>query len=303
MRESPLSHRAAEESLPFREAFSVLFFVSVGMLFDPSMLLQEPLKVLMVVAIIVVGKTLAAFFIVLLFRYPLNTALTVSASLAQIGEFSFILVGLGVSLNVLPEQGQSLILAGALISIALNPLIFSVIDPIQTWIRSRQKPQPIITADDPLSELPTSVDLNRLTGHVLIVGYGRVGRRIGEALMLRNIPIVVAEQNRQVVETLREHNIPAVSGDATEPNVLIQAHVARAQMLVIASPDTFRARKMIETARILNANIQIIIRAHSDEEADLLRKEKLGEVFMGEHELAMGMTDYVLKHIMPTTAH
>ena len=303
MRESPLSHRAAEESLPFREAFSVLFFVSVGMLFDPSMLLQEPLKVLMVVAIIVVGKTLAAFFIVLLFRYPLNTALTVSASLAQIGEFSFILVGLGVSLNVLPEQGQSLILAGALISIALNPLIFSVIDPIQTWIRSRQKPQPIITADDPLSELPTSVDLNRLTRHVLIVGYGRVGRRIGEALMLRNIPIVVAEQNRQVVETLREHNIPAVSGDATEPNVLIQAHVARAQMLVIASPDTFRARKMIETARILNANIQIIIRAHSDEEADLLRKEKLGEVFMGEHELAMGMTDYVLKHIMPTTAH
>ena len=303
MRESPLSHRAAEESLPFREAFSVLFFVSVGMLFDPSMLLQEPLKVLMVVAIIVVGKTLAAFLIVLLFRYPLNTALTVSASLAQIGEFSFILVGLGVSLNVLPEQGQSLILAGALISIALNPLIFSVIDPIQTWIRSRQKPQPIITADDPLSELPTSVDLNRLTGHVLIVGYGRVGRRIGEALMLRNIPIVVAEQNRQVVETLREHNIPAVSGDATEPNVLIQAHVARAQMLVIASPDTFRARKMIETARILNANIQIIIRAHSDEEADLLRKEKLGEVFMGEHELAMGMTDYVLKHIMPTTAH
>lgn len=303
MRESPLSHRAAEESLPFREAFSVLFFVSVGMLFDPSMLLQEPLKVLMVVAIIVVGKTLAAFFIVLLFRYPLNTALTVSASLAQIGEFSFILVGLGVSLNVLPEQGQSLILAGALISIALNPLVFSVIDPIQTWIRSRQKPQPIVTADDPLSELPTSVDLNRLTGHVLIVGYGRVGRRIGEALMLRNIPIVVAEQNRQVVETLREHNIPAVSGDATEPNVLIQAHVARAQMLVIASPDTFRARKMIETARILNANIQIIIRAHSDEEADLLRKEKLGEVFMGEHELAMGMTDYVLKHIMPTTAH
>jgi CPA2 family monovalent cation:H+ antiporter-2 len=138
---------------------------------------------------------------------------------------------------------------------------------------------------------------------VLIVGYGRVGRRIGEALMLRNIPIVVAEQNRQVIETLHENNIPAVSGDATEPNVLIQAHVARAQMLVIASPDTFRARKMIETARILNANIQIIIRAHSDEEADLLRKEKLGEVFMGEHELAMGMTDYVLKHIMPTTAH
>ena len=135
LRESSLSHRAADESLPLRDAFSVLFFVSVGMLFDPAMLVREPLHVLVVVAIIMIGKTLAAFLLVLAFRYPLNTALTVSASLAQIGEFSFILASLGVSLNLLPAEGQSLILAGALISIALNPLMFNAIEPVQRWIR------------------------------------------------------------------------------------------------------------------------------------------------------------------------
>jgi CPA2 family monovalent cation:H+ antiporter-2 len=184
MRESDLSHRAAEESLPLRDAFSVLFFVSVGMLFDPQVLIRQPLQVLAVVAIIMIGKSLAAFFLVLAFRYPLNTALTVSASLAQIGEFSFILAGLGVSLGLLPEEGQSLILAGALISIALNPLLFKAIEPAQAWIRSRSKLARIVERpDDPLAQLPATVDSNRLAGQVVLVGYGRVGRRIGEALI------------------------------------------------------------------------------------------------------------------------
>ena len=184
MRESPLSYRAAEESLPLRDAFSVLFFVSVGMLFDPHVLISEPIHVIVVVAIIVFGKSLAAFFLVLLFRYPLNTALTVSASLAQIGEFSFILATLGVSLRLLPTEGQSLILAGAIISIALNPLVFHAIEPAQAWIRSRSKlAQTLERPDDPLAVLPMTVDLNRLTGQVVLVGYGRVGRRIGEALV------------------------------------------------------------------------------------------------------------------------
>src|SRR5689334_13827311 len=176
MRESPLVHRAAEESLPLRDAFSVLFFVSVGMLFDPRVLVQQPLRLLAVVAIIILGKSLAAFFLVLLFRYPLNTALTVSASLAQIGEFSFILAGLGVALGIMPEQGQSLILAGAIISIALNPLVFHGIEPLQRWIRSRSMlARKLERPHDPLAELPMSVDAAELTGHVVIVGYGRVG--------------------------------------------------------------------------------------------------------------------------------
>lgn len=233
LRESALSHRAADESLPLRDAFAVLFFVSVGMLFDPAMLVHEPVRVLVVVAIIIIGKTLAAFFLVLALRYPLNTALTVSASLAQIGEFSFILTGLGVSLNLLAVEGQSLVVAGSLISIALNPLMFNAIEPLQRWIRSRsQAARAMERSDDPLAVLPTTVDQRRLTGHVLLVGHGRVGRRIADTLALQGIPIVVAEQNREIVELLRQRGIPAVSGDASEAAVLIQAHVARARMMV-----------------------------------------------------------------------
>ena len=296
MRESPLSYRAAEESLPFRDAFSVLFFVSVGMLFDPRILINEPIHVIIVVAIILLGKSLAAFFLVLLFRYPLNTALTVSASLAQIGEFSFILVGLGVSLGLLPKEGQSLILAGAIISIALNPFVFRAIEPAQSWIRSRSKLAQILERpDDPLAVLPMTVDLNRLTGQAVLAGYGRVGRRIGEALTKNGISFVVAEANREIVEKLRKSGIPAVSGDASEPSVLIQAHIQRARMLVIAIPDALDVRRMIEIARTVNPRIETVVRTHSEEEAVLLEKENAGKVFLGEHELALAMTRYVLE--------
>ena len=295
MRESPLSYRAAEESLPLRDAFSVLFFVSVGMLFDPHVLISEPIHVIVVVAIIVFGKSLAAFFLVLLFRYPLNTALTVSASLAQIGEFSFILANLGVGLGLLPTEGQSLILAGAIISIALNPLVFHAIEPAQAWIRSRSKlAQTLERPDDPLAVLPMTVDLNRLNGQVVLVGYGRVGRRIGEALNANGISFVVAEANREIVEQLRKRGVPAVSGDASEPSVLIQAHVHRARMLVIATPDTLDVRRMIEIARTVNPRIETVVRTHSEEEAVLLEKENAGKVFLGEHELARSMIQHVL---------
>ena len=298
LRESDLSHRAANESLPLRDAFSVLFFVSVGMLFDPAMLMHEPLRVLVVLAIVVVGKTVAAFLLVVGFRYPLNTALTVSASLAQIGEFSFILARLGVDLKLLPPEGESLVLAGALVSIALNPLVFDAVEPIQTWVRSRSRiARAMELPDDPLGQLPASVDVSRLTGHVLLVGYGRVGRRIGEALIERGVPIVVAEENREIVQELRDRGIPAVSGDASEPAVLIQAHVARAGMLVIATPDAFRARKMLEIAAALRPEAVTVVRTHSDEEAALLVKENAGKVFVGEHELALAMTRHVLERI------
>jgi K+:H+ antiporter len=296
MRESPLSYRAAEESLPLRDAFSVLFFVSVGMLFEPQVLIREPLHVLVVIAIIVVGKSLAAFFLVLLFRYPLNTALTVSASLAQIGEFSFILAGLGISLRLMPAEGQSLILAGAIISIAMNPLVFRAIEPAQNWIRRRSKlAQALERPDDPLAALPMTVDLNRLAGQVVLVGYGRVGRRIGEALIAQGIPFVVAEENREIVEKLRASDIPAVSGDASDPAVLIQAHIHRARLLVIAIPDMLNVRRMIETARTVNPRVEIIVRTHSEEEAALLEKENAGRVFFGEHELARSMIQHVLQ--------
>ncbi|WP_074708672.1 YbaL family putative K(+) efflux transporter [Nitrosospira multiformis] len=301
MRESDLSHRAAHESLPLRDAFSVLFFVSVGMLFDPNVLIEQPLHLVATLAIIIIVKSLAAFLLVLAFRYPLNTALTVSASLAQIGEFSFILAGLGVSLGLLPVEAQSLILAAAFISITLNPLIFKLVEPAQAWIRSRSGVARILErSDDPLAELPTTVTSSYVTNHVVLVGYGRVGGHIGETLTKEGVPLVVAEQNRETVEGLRKRGIHAVAGDAAEPAVLIQAHIARAAMLVIAVPDTLRARRMIETARILNPSVGIIVRTHNEEEAALLRKESGGMVFLGEHELAFSMVRHVLANFPQT---
>jgi CPA2 family monovalent cation:H+ antiporter-2 len=298
MRESEFSHRAADESLPLRDAFAVLFFVSVGMLFDPAVIVQQPLKLLAVVAIILVGKTVAAVALVLLFRYPLNTALTVGASLAQIGEFSFILAGLGVALDLLPREGQSLVLAGALISIAANAALFSAVEPLRRWILARSElARRLEMRDDPLAELPTSTDRRVLSGQVVLVGYGRVGRRISDALRERNIPLVVVEQNRERVEDLRREGIAAVSGDAMTAEVLVQAHVAHAAMLVIAIPDVVDVRKMVQTARTLNPAIVVVLRTRSEAEAQLLRGENLGTVFLGAEELARGMTGHVLEHL------
>lgn len=300
MRESEFSHRAAQESLPLRDAFAVLFFVSVGMLFQLSILIDKPMSVLAVVAVIVVGKSVAAMAITLAFRYPLNTALVVAASLAQIGEFSFILAGLGASLGILPAEGMSLILAGALISIAINPLIFSAINPFKKWLVGLSG----LASDlekrvDPFAELPMSTERKYLEGQVVLVGYGRVGRRIAQELTAHDIPFVVAEQNREVVEGLRKKGIPAVSGNASEPSVLIQAHIANASMLVVATPDTIDVRKMVDTAKALRPEIRIVLRTHNEDESELLRKDNLGTVFYGEEELANGMCKFIVSQFAP----
>lgn len=295
LRESQFSHRAAEETLPLRDAFAVLFFVSVGMLFDPAVLVREPLKVLAVVAIIVLGKSLAAMALVLLLRYPLHTALTVSASLAQIGEFSFILVGLGRSLDVLPAEAQSLVVAGALISIALNPLVFRGIEPTRAWLLARSElARRLAARADPLAELPMSTDPKYLSRQVVLVGHGRVGRRVAQALAVAGVPYVVADQNREVVEQLRAQGIPAVYGDAAQPETLVQAHIARARMLVVATPESLGVRQMADTAKTLNPAIEIVVRSHNEDEARRLESEVVGKVFLGENELARAMTDYVL---------
>ena len=292
MSESRLSQRAADESLPLREAFAVLFFVSVGMLFDPVVLIQHPGKVLAVTAIIMIGKTLAAIALVLLFRYNLATALTVGVSLAQIGEFSFILAALGVKLELLSDQGQSLILAGALISISLNSLLFASVAPVARrfarWFRG---------GEDELGALPMSVPQELLSGQIVLVGYGRVGRRIAAALDEADVPYIVAEENREAVEELRRRGKPAVAGDAAQAEVLVQAHVATAAMLVIAAPDSAGTHRMIEIARRLNPAIEIVVRTHSEEMAKALEKGDASAVFMGEHELALAMSRHVLQRM------
>ena len=295
LRESEFSHRAAEESLPLRDAFAVLFCVSVGMLFDPYVLIKEPVHVLGVVAIIVVGKSLAAVALVLLMRYPLHTALTISASLAQIGEFSFILVGLGAQLGLMPDEGHSLVLAGALISIALNPLLFKAIEPLRQLLREHSLLVRRLEArDDPLAELPRSTEAKYLSRQVVLVGYGRVGRRIAQALKAAGQPFVVADQNRELVEALRAKGVAAVVGNAGDPEVLIQAHIAQARMLVIATQDTLSLHQMIETARTLNPEIQIVVRSHNEDEAERMKAAGVGTVFLGEAELAHAMARHVL---------
>ena len=276
MRESEFSHRAAEDSLPLRDAFSV---AGVG-------------------AIILVGKTLAAIALVLAFRYPLNTALTVGASLAQIGEFSFILAGLGLSLGLLSLEGQNLILAGALISIALNALVFAAIEPAQAWARANSAwARKLDLRDDPLAALPLSIDRKLLSGQVVIVGYGRIGRHIAATLEKRNVPYIIADSNREVVESLRAAGKAAVTGDASDPIVLVQAHITRAAMLVVTTPDALASRQMVDIARKLNPEIETVLRSESEDGAELLRGDKLGEVFVGEQELAKGMAGYVAQRI------
>ena len=298
VKESDFSHRAEEETLPLREIFSILFFVSVGMLFDPRILIEQPFHVLAVVGIIMIGKTIAAMALVLFFRYPINTALTVGASLAQIGEFSFILATLGLSLNLLSIEGQNLILAGALISITLNSFVFSAIEPVQNWIRERSHLARLLErSGDPLSMLPDEVSQEYLRDQVVIVGHGEVGRRITKTLMAEDIKVVIAEENREIVESLREKGIAAVSGHATEPSVLIQAHIQHARLLVLSPMDILDIHKIVDIAKTLNPQIQVLVCAESKEEAEVIRRDGIGEVYFAKEEMAKNMTNHILHQI------
>jgi CPA2 family monovalent cation:H+ antiporter-2 len=296
MRESQYSHRAADESLPLRDAFAVLFFVSVGMLFDPAVIWDQPFRLLGVLLIILLGKTVAAVLLVLFFRYSLQTALTVGVSLAQIGEFSFILASLGVALGLMPAEGQSLVVAAAILSIALNTFMFSLIEPVhQAMLKHFAWARRMESRFDPLAEVPMSTDLALLSNQVVLVGYGRVGRTIAASLRAQSIACVVVDQNRERIDKLRAAGSVAVCGDAVEPDVLVQAHVARAAMLIVALPDALDVRKIVHTAKTLNPSIAVILRSQSAGEAALLRQEQIGDVFLAENELAKGMTEHALK--------
>jgi monovalent cation:H+ antiporter-2, CPA2 family len=294
--ESDLSHQAAAESLPFRDAFAVLFFVSVGMLFDPLILAREPLRILTVLLVIVVAKSLPAIIIVLAFRHPVTTAFKVSAGLAQIGEFSFILAGLGVALGLLPPEGRDLILAGAMLSITLNPLVFVAAERSAAWLQARpglrarlERPGDLLAGARP------GADASKWRGHAVIVGYGRVGGPIGRALNEQDLPFVIVESNRWRAEELRAQGLPVVWGDAAAPGVLEAAHVEHARLLVIAAPDGFQARRILELARRVNAGIDTVVRTHGDSDLAYLQRQGVGMALMGERELAFGMMDYALR--------
>ncbi|MBK0001376.1 Kef family K(+) transporter [Erwinia sp. S43] len=288
LNESELSHRAAHDTLPLRDAFAVLFFVSVGMLFDPMILIQQPLAVLGALAIIVFGKSLAALFLVRLFGHSKRTALTISVSLAQIGEFAFILAGLGVSLNLLPETGRNLVLAGAILSIMLNPILFALLERYLQKTETIEE-QTMEEAIEEEKQIPVD-----LCNHAVVVGFGRVGSLLGSRLMEAGIPIVVVENSRPRVEALREQGIKAVLGNAARGDIMDLARLDCARWMLLTIPNGYEAGEIVTAAREKRPNIEIIARAHYDDEVDYIMERGADRVVMGEREIANSMLNLIL---------
>ncbi|EDA1000494.1 Kef family K(+) transporter [Salmonella enterica subsp. enterica] len=280
LNESELSHRAAHDTLPLRDAFAVLFFVSVGMLFDPLVLIQQPLAVLATLAIIVFGKSIAAFFLVRMFGHSPRTALTIAASLAQIGEFAFILAGLGMALNLLPQAGQNLVLAGAILSIMLNPVLFTLLE------KYLAKTETLEEAIEEEKQIPVDI-----CNHALLVGFGRVGSLLGEKLLATGIPLVVIETSRTRVDELRERGIRAVLGNAANEEIMNLAHLDCARWLLLTIPNGYEAGEIVASAREKSPDIEIIARAHYDDEVKYITERGANQVVMGEREIARAMLE------------
>ena len=306
--ESELSHRAAQESLPLRDAFAVLFFVSVGMLFDPAILIANPFAMAGTLFIVLLGKSILAFFLVLALRRPASSALTISASLAQIGEFSFILAALGVSYGIMPEEGRSLILAGSIISIILNPVMFWSAERLRPWAEHkfggveakakgatpRVEPEiaagaaPAADVEEP-KEAEEVRHRTALSDHTVLIGFGRVGSAIAEGLKAAGEPFVLVEDAEDRTKAAKAQNIEVIDGNAASSAVLALANVAGARQVMIAIPNAFEAGQATEQARKLNPGVRIVVRAHSDEEDTHLRHLGADTVIMGEREIGMGM--------------
>jgi len=290
-----LSHRAASDSLPLRDAFAVLFFVSVGMLFNPAVIVEHPFHVLATVLIIVFGKSVAAYAIVRAFGHPRETALTISASLAQIGEFSFILAGLGVALAILPPEGRDLVLAGSLISICANPLIFNVLAGLQARRQAREA-EAAAAAGEPA---PPPVQLNPGppipgSGHAVLVGYGRVGGEIARLLRERNVPLVVIDDDADLIQSARDAGIPAIRGNAAAARVLDEAQPAGALLAILAIPQALEAGEVVARLRAANPGMTILARAHSNAEVKHLLSRGADGAVLAEKELAHSMAEMAL---------
>lgn len=286
LKESELSHKAASDSLPLRDAFAVLFFVSVGMLFDPMILIAHPWQVLATFLTVTVGKSLAAFVIVRAFGHPTGTALTISTSLAQIGEFSFILAGLGVQLAILPETGRDLILAGALLSIVANPFLFSWLD---RWQAKQAQDAPATVEP----ELPPGPPL-QLDGHAIVIGYGRVGSALAQLLRSRGVPVLVIDDNGDHVAKAHAAGIPGIRGSAAADRVLAEARPAQAKIAILPIPQPLEAGEALAKLRALNPSLTLLARAHSDAEVKHLLEHGADGAVLAERELAYSLAEMVM---------
>jgi len=295
--ESDLSYRAASDALPLQDAFAVLFFVSVGMLIDPGVLIGEPMKVLATVGVVLLANSVASAALMVGLRHPLGASLRLGACLGQIGEFSFILAALGVSLGVLSETARSLILASALVTIVLNPVLFKVADVIATWIAKRPGLLEKLERQKEPRMVSTDLHVAMVPNHAIIIGYGRVGRTIGDALQRYGVSFVAIEQDRRIVEAMRATAVATIYGDATRPEILEFAHPEHAKLLVIAAPDPYHARHIITLVRTRNPDIDIVVRTHSDREQLLFESLGVSKALMGERELAFGMAYHSLRSL------
>jgi CPA2 family monovalent cation:H+ antiporter-2 len=291
--ESRLSQQAATESLPLRDAFAVLFFVSVGMLFNPHIVMAQPVALIATLFIVVVAKTIAAYGLVRLSGYGPGSATTISSALAQIGEFSFILAGLGVSLAILPEEGRDLVIAAAILSILISPLLFAGLDAIATKRAKRREeiaPAPLPQTEEPSRE---PIRPTQLRDHVVLIGHGRVGSAISKVLREKGVAVFVIEDDDEAVSGLKRSGIEALSGNAADPTILAAANLGAARCLFVAIPEAFEGGQVVEQARVINPKLPIIARAHSEAEITHLTKHGANLVVMGEHEIAKAMIGHL----------
>jgi len=289
--DSDVSHQAAGESVPVQQVFTVLFFVSVGMLFDPAAFVRVPSHIAAVAAAVILGNALITVLVLLALRAAPRSAAEAGAALAQIGEFSFILSGTAVARGLMPAEGRDLVLAAAMVSIVLQPALLRVADVFG----ARLERLPSLRAWHASRGAATAQKAASLDGHAIIVGHGRVGSVIAASLRQQGVPYVVIEQNLRFAERLRREGVPVVYGDAAWPEVLDAARPAKARLLVIAVPEQAAVRRILAEARRVNPGIELIVRTHSTEEDNWLRRRGVGLVVMGEHHIASEMAVHALR--------
>lgn len=297
---SEFSLRAATEALPMRDAFAVLFFVSVGMLVDFRTLMDSPGMVLATLAVILIGKPVAALGLVLAMKYPLRVALAVAVALAQIGEFSFILATMGRQLGILPENASNILVAAAIVSITVNPLLFRCIDPVEAWLRRRPRLNRLLHSQAPEEATAPAFAPPRGRHRAVVVGYGPVGHTVGRLMRENGIEPAVIELNLETVQRLRAEGIAAVYGDASHPETLKEAGVEEARFLILSASSIRAGSEVIRVARQLNPKLEVLARTAYLREQPELRVSGADEVFAGEGEVALSMTEHIMRELGAT---
>lgn len=297
MRESKYAHRAATDSLPLQDAFSVLFFVGVGMMLDWRVILEEPWSILTMLAIIMIGKSLTAFCLVHFLRYPLHTSLNVGAALAQIGEFSFILAAQGIALGMTDQKMLSMVVASAILSIALNPLLFAMIPYVRRFsVRYFAWARAAAMLTDPYSVLPKETSRRMLMGQTILVGSGSVTRSVAKRLATDDVPFVCISEDKSFAEELREQKHAVISGDAADPMVLVQGHIVTAAQLMVIDIDPVKTLKIVEMAKQLNPELNIMARAGSRDEVEHLKQEGIARVYLDSESISEVLTGNILDY-------